>query len=200
MVNVLSSEWNDAEPCQLRTSVTMGKRLTRPLACGLALSVVLSSAAAQDAWLNKAMSVRPRRCCRPRRRPVCLPEHGTVSRGRSPGSASRTMAPCRAGTKPTSMPARRSSSTSDGRCREPVIRYVSPSACVIAREAKRGRLGRKPYFSLSWLGRNLEPERCALIIGPQVQREPPFTDIELTPPDQQFPVSRFIVVDRRNSL
>ena len=79
-------------------------------------------------------------------------------------------------------------------------RYVSPSACVIAREAKRGRLGRKPYFSLSWLGRNLEPERCALIIGPQVQRERPFTAIELTPPDQQFPVSRFIVVDRRNSL
>jgi hypothetical protein len=79
-------------------------------------------------------------------------------------------------------------------------RYVSPSACVIEREAKRGRLGRKPYFSLSWLGRNLEPERCALIIGPQVQRERPFTAIELTPPDQQFSVSRFIVVDRRNSL
>ena len=70
----------------------------------------------------------------------------------------------------------------------------------IAREAKRGWLGRKPYFSLSWLGRNLEPERCALIIGPQVQRERPFTAIELTPPDQQFSVSRFIVVDRRNSL
>ena len=79
-------------------------------------------------------------------------------------------------------------------------RYVSPSACVIAREAKRGRLGRKPYFSLSWLGRNLEPERCALIIGPQAQRECPFTAIELTRPDQQFPVSRFIVVGRHNSL
>lgn len=87
-------------------------------------------------------------------------------------------------------------STVSGTC----YQYVSPSACVIAREAKRGRLGRKPYFSLSWLGRNLEPERCALIIGPQAQRECPFTAIELTPPDQQFPVSRFIVVDRRNSL
>ncbi len=32
----------------------MGKRLTRPLACGLALSVVLSSAAAQDARLSKS--------------------------------------------------------------------------------------------------------------------------------------------------
>ncbi len=79
-------------------------------------------------------------------------------------------------------------------------RYVSPSACVIAREAKRGRLGRKPYFSLSWLGRNLKPERCALIIGPQAQRKCPFTAIEFTRPDQQIPVSRFIVVGRRNSL
>jgi len=70
----------------------------------------------------------------------------------------------------------------------------------IAREAKRGRLGRKPYFSLSWLGRNLEPERCALIIGPQAQQKCPFTAIEFARPDQQFPVSRVTVAGRHNSL
>ncbi len=66
---------------------------------------------------------------------------------------------------------------------ETCYRYVSPSACVIAREAKRGRLGRKPYFSLSWLGRNLQPERCALIIARRRSRSarlPPLSSRALT--------------------
>ena len=65
----------------------------------------------------------------------------------------------------------------------------------IAREAKRGRLGRKPYFSLSWLGRNLEPERCALIIGPQAQQKCPFTAIEFARPDQQSPCRALPLLD-----
>jgi hypothetical protein len=200
MVNVLSSEWNDAEPCQLRTSVTMRKRLTRSR---------LRPRPVVGAVVGGNSAGRPVKQSDERPTETMLPAEKKASVLAGTWNSIQGSKPGLGQPNDGALPGWYETDLYAGASIEldkrwtvsgTYYRYVSPSACVIEREAKRGRLGRKPYFSLSWLGRNLEPERCALIIGPQVQRERPFTAIELTPPDQQFSVSRFIVVDRRNSL